>query len=155
MQSKEAQPTTWIDVGRVHLDAEIWLLPAERVVPAGHRLWGGSSCRVPHPQPGCISAVFAEYMDGRCFDLLRIFKAHMRQTPGWVERSQLFFHKPGRNDSVRFHGIGKSMFTVSGFFPVSSQNWRCKPGCLSTALQLWLQWRQLLCQIFIPTQLQA
>lgn len=57
--------------------------------------------------------------------------------------------------TVCFHGVGKSTFTVTGFFPASSRNWRCKAGCLSTALLLRLQWGQLLCQRFIPTQLQA
>lgn len=52
MQNKKSNPTSWIDVGTVHLDAEIWLLPPERC-PQHHssraQAVGGNSCSVLIP----------------------------------------------------------------------------------------------------------
>lgn len=86
MQNKKPNPTLWLDAETARLDAENWLLPPEPAVQAA-ALQQGTDCGVTAavcsiPIQRFISAVFADYINGCCFDLLRIFKAHMRQNPG-------------------------------------------------------------------------
>lgn len=86
MQNKKPNLTPWCDAETAHLDAEIWLLLPEPAVQAAALQQGtgrGVTAAARSIPIQCfISSVFTEYTDGRCFDLLRIFKAHMRQNPG-------------------------------------------------------------------------
>lgn len=82
MQNKKPNLRPWFDAETAHLDAEIWLPPPEPVVQAA-ALQQGTDCGVTAavcliPIQCFISIVFAEYIDGRRFNPLRIFKAHTR-----------------------------------------------------------------------------